>query len=162
MNLYQIDEQYLHILQELESSEGDLSPALEESLKINEEDFQNKVANYRAMIMKWEDDIEAANRETARVKAFKTNRENAIERLSTTLDQTMKLRNLDKLDMGLRGKISYRKSVAVIVMESLLPKKWFNKKVTETPDKLRIKAALDEGEVIKGAGLETRYNLQIK
>ncbi len=162
MNLYQIDEQYLHILQELEASEGDLSPALEESLKINEEDFQNKVANYRAMIMKWEDDIEAANRETARVKVFKTNRENAIERLSTTLDQTMKLRNLDKLDMGLRGKISYRKSVAVIVMESLLPKKWFNRKVTETPDKLRIKAALDEGKVIKGAGLETRYNIQIK
>lgn len=161
-NLFQIEEQYQYILQLLEANEGEITPEIEEQLVINEENFEAKAANYRAMIMKWKADIAAAKEEEARIKAFKTNRANAIERLSNNLDYAMTNRGIDKLDMGVKGKISYRKSTAVLVDENLLPKKWFTKKVTESPDKTALKEALTAGKKVRGAALETRQNIQIK
>ena len=61
-----------------------------------------------------------------------------------------------------RVRISFRKSTATEINTDLLPKKWNVKKVTYTPDKAAIKAALLAGEVIKGAQLVERQNIQIK
>lgn len=162
LNLFEIEEQYQHILQLLEAAEGEITPEIEEQLVINEENFEAKAGNYRSMIMKWKADIAAAKEEEARIKAFKTNRTNAIERLSANLDMAMTHRGMTKLDMGVKGKISYRKSTAVLVDEDKLPKKWFVKKVTTSPDKTALKEALAAGTKVRGAALETRQNIQIK
>ena len=61
-----------------------------------------------------------------------------------------------------RVRISFRKSTATDINAELLPKKWNVKKVTYTPDKAAIKAALLAGESIKGAQLVERQNIQIK
>ena len=61
-----------------------------------------------------------------------------------------------------RVRISFRKSTATEINAELLPKKWNVKKITYTPDKAAIKAALLAGESIKGAQLVERQNIQIK
>lgn len=61
-----------------------------------------------------------------------------------------------------RVRISFRKSTATEVDADVLPKKWNVKKVTYTPDKAAIKAALLAGQKIKGASLVEHQNIQIK
>lgn len=161
-SLYNIENKYHYIMQGLEANEGELTPELEEELVINEKDFKDKVANYRAMIVKWKADVQAAKQEKVRIDTFKKNRENAIKRLSNNLDVAFKSRGMSGLDMGVKGKISYRKSKSVSVDETLLAKKWFTKKVTEVPNKTAIGDALKAGTKIKGAELVEKDNIQIK
>lgn len=162
MSLFLIEQEYQFILQELENLEGELTPELAEELAINEEQFESKVKSYRAMIMKWKADLAAAKEEEARIKAFKQNRQNAIDRLTTNLDYAMQHRDMSVFDMGVDGKISYRKSTSVVVDENSLDDAWFNEKVTKTPDKTALKKALQAGEKIEGASLLTKNNIQIK
>lgn len=59
-------------------------------------------------------------------------------------------------------RVSFRKSEQTDVDESALDKKWFNEKVTYTPDKKAIKEALLSGIKIKGAKIIEKQNLHIK
>ena len=57
-------------------------------------------------------------------------------------------------------KMSFRKSSSVEVDETKLNQKWF--KYVATPDKTLIKQAIKEGEVIDGAEIVEKLNLQVK
>jgi len=61
-----------------------------------------------------------------------------------------------------RVRITFRKSTATEVDSEVIAKKWCVKKVTFTPDKTAIKAALLAGQKIKGAQLVENQNIQIK
>lgn len=58
--------------------------------------------------------------------------------------------------------VTFRKSTAAEVDAEKLPKKWFVRKITLTPDKTAIKSAILAGQKIKGASLVERQNIQIK
>ena len=58
--------------------------------------------------------------------------------------------------------VTFRKSISTEVDEARLPQEWSVKKVTYTPDKTSIKAALLKGEVIIGAKLVEKKNIQIR
>lgn len=58
--------------------------------------------------------------------------------------------------------ISFRKSVAVMVDESVLPDEYFAEKIERKPDKTMIKKALTGGVEIDGASLVENRNIQIK
>jgi hypothetical protein len=59
--------------------------------------------------------------------------------------------------------LSFRTSKAVVVTdETKLDKKYMKAKVVVTVDKTAIKDALDKGEVVEGAAIEEKQNLQIK
>lgn len=58
--------------------------------------------------------------------------------------------------------VTFRKSTATEVDAETVPKKWCVKKITFTPDKTAIKAALLTGQKIKGASLVEHQNIQIK
>ena len=60
------------------------------------------------------------------------------------------------------AEVSYRKSEAVEVDESLLHKDFFRETVKVEPDKILLKERLKNGELIDGAMLVTRQNIQIK
>lgn len=63
----------------------------------------------------------------------------------------------------LKHTFSYRRSTSVKILdESLIPAKYLNVKETVTVDKKAIGAALKDFEIVKGAELETKQNLQIK
>ena len=162
MNLFEIDAEYRDILAMLEESEGEITPEIEQALNSNEGDFLKKVTNYRNMIFKWKADLEAIKTEKSRIAAIEKNRNNSIERLKNALEYVMANRNLKSVDLGINGSISYRKSVATVVDEDVLPLRWFSSTTVEKPMRSEIMAALKNGEIIEGARLEERENLQIK
>ena len=51
---------------------------------------------------------------------------------------------------------------SVIVDEANLPKKYWTKKVTESPNKKELYELLNEGKKIKGATLQENRSLRIK
>lgn len=61
-------------------------------------------------------------------------------------------------------KLSWRKSEAVVFegAAELLPEKFQRVKTTVDADKKAIKAAIESGEEVSGAKIETRHSLQIK
>lgn len=162
MRLYEIDLEFQELLASLEENEGEITEELNEKLKINEEDFENKALNYRSMVMHLRSEVEAAKLEKTRVGKYQKSKERSIERLTNALDAAMKMRNLRDLDFGVKGKVSYRKSTAVSVIEDILSDEWFNETKTLKPNKEELKKALKEGTVIPGATLVENDNIQIK
>lgn len=61
-----------------------------------------------------------------------------------------------------RVHISFRASTTTDINEAVISKKWCVEKITYTPDKKAIKAALESGEKIEGATLTEHQNIQIK
>lgn len=61
-----------------------------------------------------------------------------------------------------RVAVSFRRSEQTIVDESVIDKKWLKEKVTYTPDKSAIKAAIKAGQTVAGAKIVVNQNIQIK
>ena len=157
--LFDINEDIRRVLEEIEVDEdgvivnGDLMRLA--TLRAEREEKLEAVAMY------WKElNIEA--------EALKKESDVLLERARIALKQADGLKRY--LTSSLDGEtlktakvaISYRKSEAVVIDEELLPKKYFVKKITESPDKKTIKELLKEGKTIKGAELEIRSNIQIK
>lgn len=84
-NIYDISEEYLSIVSELEEAEGELTPELEEKLKINREDFEAKATAYIHIIRINEGESDFITTEIERLNGLKAGRLNKIERLKNTL-----------------------------------------------------------------------------
>lgn len=88
--------------------------------------------------------------------------ENRVERLSEYLGQCLRIANKDAYENA-RHKVTFRKSEAVeIIDESLIPAEFKITKTTNTVDKVAIKEAIKDGEIIDGATLVERQNIQIR
>lgn len=163
MNLYQIQKDYFILIDMLEQSDGDLTPEMEEALKINKEDFEVKLQNYRAIIKKFQDEIKAAQEEKKRIDAFIKQKNSSIDALKRSVEFALTSRDLRSVDLGLGRKFSFKPSVSVgILDEDAIPAKWITTKTTSAPNKIAIKKALQAGEEIKGVELVEKDNLQIK
>jgi hypothetical protein len=88
-------------------------------------------------------------------------REKRIENLKNYLTSSMVAANENGIETS-KVCISFRKSESVVVNEEILDRKYFNEKVSYTPDKTAIKKALKDGATIDGAYIETKQNLQIR
>ena len=84
-SIYNISEEYLSIVTELEESEGELTPELEERLSINRVDFIAKATAYVHIIRMTESENSFIDLEIERLSALKAGRSNKIERLKNTL-----------------------------------------------------------------------------
>jgi hypothetical protein len=84
-SIYDISEEYLNIVAELEESEGELTPELEERLAINKEDFIAKATAYVHIIRMTESETSFIDTEIERLNDLKAGRLNKIERLKNTL-----------------------------------------------------------------------------
>ena len=89
-----------------------------------------------------------------RAKAMESKAERLEEYLTAALDG-------EKYESA-NVMISFRKSVAVMVDESVLPDEYFAEKIERKPDKTMIKKALVGGAAIDGATLVENRNIQIK
>lgn len=90
-SIYDISEEYLNIISEVEEAEGELTPELEERLKINHDDFKKKATAYVHVIRMAEGEVEFINTEIERLTSLATQRLNKIERLKKTLKDAVLL-----------------------------------------------------------------------
>ena len=124
-----------------------------------EHDFSEKIENCIKVIRNKSARVEAYKAEIARLDALKKSENKAIEEIKKRISDAMRLTQHDKLETTL-FKVGFRKSKAVIVDETKLPKKYM--KAKWSPDKERIKELLKGGSTIRGAALEERRNLSIR
>lgn len=124
-----------------------------------EHDFSEKIENCIKIIRNKNARVEAYKAEIARLDALKKSENKAIEEIKKRISEAMNLTQHDKLDTTL-FKVGFRKSKAVIVDETKLPKKYM--KAKWSPDKETIKELLKGGATIRGAYIEERRNLSIR
>ena len=160
--LYQIEQEYMILADEIINNEGELTPDLEQRLTINKDQLEAKGKGYGYIIKDIESEIDVIDAEVKRLTALKKSRSNAVERLKTTLSDAMQLFQISELKTPTL-KISFRKSESVEVDNlGYLPAEFIKITTTETVDKVKIKEAIKAGRVIQGAVLQQNINLQIK
>jgi hypothetical protein len=160
--IYQIEQNYLQIVNQLIDNEGELSPELETELQITQDQLQNKAVNYCMVIKQIDSDIEQIENEVKRLNQLKKVQQNVIDRLKSALTQAMKIFEVDEIKTPLI-KINFRKSESVEVDDvNALPNDFKTIKVTETADKVKIKEVLKSGGSIEGCRIITNQNIQIK
>ncbi len=154
--LYELTGQFLDIYN-LELDEETKLDTLE-SIDWNS-DYENKVENYIKVMKNLEADIEARKAEIKRLTELNKADEKKKDHLKETLSASMQLTGHERVDTPL-FKVSFRKSQAVEVDETVLPEAY--KVATWKADKKRLKEDLKNGFEILGAELVERKNLSIR
>ena len=157
--LFDIKNEYLDIINQVEEMEGEITPELSEQLAINEEQLQTKSISYVAVIRQREALNELVSNEIKRLQAIKKRNDMLIYNLENRLLDAVK--TFGNFESGLT-KFGTRKSESIEVEDvNLLPTEFKTIKVTETADKTALKKAIKEGQVIKGVKLKENMNLKI-
>jgi hypothetical protein len=88
-NIFKIQQEYLNIVDEIEANDGELSEELEERLAINEENRDEKMEAYVAIIKQKKADIDLAKNEIERLSGIIQSSSSTIDRLKDTLLEAM-------------------------------------------------------------------------
>lgn len=162
MNIYQIQNEYQLLINQVIELEGEITPEIELSLAINKEQLQEKGINYAYVIKQVDADCEAIDLEIKRLNAMKKVRTNLADRLKNTISSAMQLFEVEEIKTPLI-KLNFRNSESVeITNEFQLDERFKVTKTVTTPDKKAIKDAIKNGELVEGATISYNKNLQIK
>lgn len=155
-SLYELTGQYLEIY----NMELDEETKLDTLDSIDwENEYETKVENYIKVMKNIDADVEARKAEIKRLTELNKADEKKKDHLKDTLSASMNATGHERVDTPL-FKVSFRKSQAVEVDETVLPEAY--KVATWKPDKKRLKEDLKSGLEIIGASLVERKNLSIK
>jgi hypothetical protein len=162
MNIYQIEQEFLLLSNDIIEAGGEITPELETALAINKEQLQNKGINYAYVIKSLENDISSIDEEIKRLNALKSSRTKTNDLLKATIKQAMQLYGIEEIKTPTL-KINFRKSESVECDDlSILDPNFITEKIVTSADKIKIKEAIKKGEAVTGAVLNINFNLQIK
>jgi hypothetical protein len=162
LSLYNIEQNYLTLVENLIENGGELTPELETELAITKQDLQNKGVCYGFIVKELEGNIDLIDLEIKRLNALKKPLVNSIDRLKNNLSNAMQMFEVTELKTPLL-KINFRKSESIEVTDiDLLDADFVKTTITKAADKIAIKEAIKQGENVQGAVLVTNQNLQIK
>ena len=89
-NIFEIESKYRQLIDEIESNDGELTPELEESLVINEEDRDEKIEAYIHVIKQKEADNALIKDEIDRLRERQKVNNNSIAKLKNTIIEAMR------------------------------------------------------------------------
>ena len=126
-NLFNIEQSFLNIFEELEENGGELTPELEDALNITQENFINKIKSYVNVIKSYKNDLDAVKCESNRLKDYKTTKNNTLERLNNrVIEAVEKFGDTNKNGVNFvdysTGKVSIRKTKGITIDEELFNK----------------------------------------
>lgn len=160
--LYDINEQYLSLLRQVEENGGEITPELEEQLAINEADHAAKLDTYGRIIANYAAEASACMDEAKRLAIKAERATKAAQRLKDTILHFLQATDRRKVAAGL-WTYTLRDSKAVEVEDdTAIPAEYWRIKEIRTPDKQNIKAAIEAGATVPGARLVTTTSLQIR
>ena len=117
-SIYNIQQDLLEIFDQIEANDGEITPELEEQLRISQDEFEDKIRSYTGVIHQLECDLGAIKDEKARLDAIKKSKEKTIDRLKQIMLEAIQMfGNTSKsgtkfIDYG-TGRVSLRKSESV-------------------------------------------------
>lgn len=118
-SIYQIENEYRLLAENLIDNGGELTPEIQTQLQISKADLQNKSVSYSFVIKQLLNDIKQIEDEEKRLSELKKANEKVIERLKTTLKDAMVLFQVEKIQSPLVT-ISLRNSESVEVLHLAL------------------------------------------
>ena len=163
-NLFEISAEMQSITEQLIDNGGELTPELEEALKITKPQLEQKAVAYSVVIRSMKYENETIDAEIERLKKFKKTKSNSIERLENALKNAMIICDVDKIETA-TSKIGFRKSQTLeIINADNVPTEYKTIEVKETTkiDKMQIKKDIKAGVEVAGVELINNKNLQIK
>ena len=159
-SLYNIQNNYSHLMAVIEESEGEITPEIEEQLAINEKDLQKKSISYLEVIKQKERFITDIDAEIKRLQALKKQNSKLVSFLKDRLLNAVNLFGDFTVGTLSFGK---RKSTKLnITDENRIDVKYTKRVLKVDIDKMKIKEAIKSGETVQGAELEENYSLKIK
>lgn len=161
-SIFNINEEQLKLVQQLEQSEGELTPELEEALTLSEKNLKQKAVAYNEVITAKKLFISGVDSEIKRLQALKKREGKTVERLESNLLSAVK--TFGVFEIGTL-KFGTRKSTVLEMTEgniSAIPTEFKTSTTTVKVDKTAIKKFLAiEGNEIDGCKLVTNLNLKI-
>lgn len=144
----------------LEESGGELTPEIEEALRLTADNFEEKAESYAKTIASYRAIITNCGDEIKRIEAYKRTCENIIKRMAEALTHAMRVFGNDKMTAG-TYRLSLRRYQALAINdENQIPDRFF-----DFEPKLRRKdvmAALKDGERIDGCDIEWKRSVTIR
>ncbi len=155
------------ITAELEKREGELSPELEDHLKVLVQAIPEKIDRTNGLIRWLEDSADLINEKADRIKKISRGLTKVANYLRTNVKQVM----IDQKMIYLNGnesrfilKHNKKKELLVECTISELPEEFVDEElkmvVVTSINQDKLRAALEAGEVIPGCSLQERYALQ--
>jgi len=181
-SMYHIRAEHLGLLKEIEEAEGELTPEIEQTLALTEEEFEDKAVSYGFVVKSYEDVEEVLDKEIKRLTTLKQKAAKRAETFKKRLDEAMRQFGVEKIQTPSLT-LSYRKSNPVELAEDFEDKFLENVTIEVKPkedapatiaklieffdfkaavSKKRIGDALKTGMKIPGASTVEKKNLQIK
>lgn len=158
LTLFNIKDNYLKLISEIEENQGEISEEQIEQLEINKDDLQEKVSNYNEIISSKESLNSRIDQEIQELRNKKAINQKIVDRLKSNIVEAIKV--FGTIDIGLH-KFNTRKSVSVEIIDySLLPEQYKTIKTIESADKISIGKSLKNGQEIPGCSLSVSYNLK--
>ena len=148
-NIYNIQQDLLDIFDQIEENEGEITPELEEQLRISKDEFKDKIHSYTCVIHQLEYDLAAIKDEKARLDAIKKSKEKTIERLKQVMIEAIQMfgdtskTGVKFIDYG-TGKVSIRKSESIELNDDKL--KAFTNRFISYFNWLRYQNTFDQTE----------------
>ncbi len=154
LSLYDLSEELIALDELLAMDAGELSPEYQELEKTVIGLISLKTDACVGFVNKLEDEIEAANRRIKQLKAYKEARERALERFEGYVKGCMTILAKDSFE-GEFCQIKKRKPIKIVEIKELdkLAIEFIKVEQIITPDKKKIKDAIESGEFIDGAHL---------
>lgn len=158
--LYQIEQDYLSLINEIEESDGELSQEVQDALVINEGQLKQKSISYLEVIKTKEAFNKNVDEEIKRLQAIKKRNNTLVNRLNSTLLDAVNL--FGEFEVGTLT-FTTRKSESVLIDDQdQISEDYKLNKVVTSVDKLAIKKAIKEGKEVKGATLQENKSLRVK
>jgi len=161
MNLYELTTELKSFYEQIENGE-EFTEEMEKALVLTEQNLQTKAIDYGYVIKSLDAEMEMFDNEIKRLQERRKQLAKTQDMLKDRLTGAMQEFGITEMK-GKTIKLSFRKSESVDVYNvDALPEEFKRTKVTVEPDKIAIKEALKNGEVVEGATLLIKDNLQIK
>ena len=157
--LYELVGQYLDIYNMDIDEETKLDTI--EALGLDEK-IELKLENYAKLIRNLEADNTAYKTEEERLKKKRDTNTKKIDWLKQNAQTAMEAIGVTKIKGELFTLSLQNSKASVIVDEANLPKKYWSKKITESPNKKKLYEVLNEGKKVKGASLQENRSLRIR
>lgn len=161
-SIFNIESEYLELMQEIEYAEGELTPELEERLTINKEDLEKKAVSYGYYIKTIDNDAVLVKTEIDRLQRILKAKEKQSEDLKERIKNAMIKHGIQKIQLN-NLTLSFRASRSLeIDNTSDIPTGYVTYEIVPKYDKVELKKDVIAGSEYKGIRIVENQNLQIK
>lgn len=161
-SIYNIQEDYLRLMDEIEQAEGELTPELEQRLTINQVELETKSVGYGYVIRQFDAEVDQIDKEIERLSKLSSAKRKAQDGLKERIKDAMLRYGITKIQQN-NLTLSFRKSEALFIDQGAhIPVEFITTKETEVVDKKGIKEAIKAGQEFVGIFIQENNNLQIK